>query len=134
MILKQMYLGCLAQASYLIVDEKAKRALVVDPRRDIDVYLEEAEKLDAKIEHVLLTHFHADFLAGHLELRDRCGAKIHIGAQADAQFAFEPMKNGGSLNLGDVRLEFLETPGHTPESVSILVQPDFEIIFLAFQH
>jgi len=121
MILEQMYLSCLAQASYLIVDEKTKQAVVVDPRRDIDVYLEAAEKLGAKIEHVILTHFHADFLAGHLGLRDRCGATIHLGASAEAQFGFEPMKDGGSLELGDVRLEFMETPGHTPESVSILV-------------
>lgn len=122
MILKQLYLGCLSQASYLIVDEKTRTAAVVDPRRDVDVYLEEARKLEATIRHVLLTHFHADFLAGHLELRERCGAKIHLGARAEAQFAFEPMKDGASLELGDVRLEFLETPGHTPESVSIVVR------------
>ena len=68
-----------------------------------------------------LTHFHADFLAGHLELRERCGATIHLGAAAEAEFTFEPMRDGEALEIGDVRLQFLETPGHTPESVSILV-------------
>ncbi len=121
MILEQIYLGCLSQASYLIVDEKTKTAAVVDPRRDVDVYLEKAQALGAQIRHVLLTHFHADFLAGHVELRERTGAVIHLGARARAEFAFQPMKEGAGLELGDVRLEFLETPGHTPESVSIVV-------------
>jgi glyoxylase-like metal-dependent hydrolase (beta-lactamase superfamily II)/rhodanese-related sulfurtransferase len=121
MILKQIYLACLSQASYFLVDEETKTALVVDPRRDVDVYLEEARRAGATIRHVLLTHCHADFLAGHLELRERTGAKIHLGAKAEAQFAFEPMRDGGELTLGKLRLRFLETPGHTPESVSILV-------------
>ncbi len=121
MILKQIYLGCLSQASYLIVDEKTKTAAVVDPRRDVDVYFEEAHKFGATIRRVFLTHCHADFLAGHLELRERCGATIHLGERADAEFDFEPMRDGGELEFGDVRLEFLETPGHTPESTSILV-------------
>jgi hydroxyacylglutathione hydrolase len=121
MILKQIYLGCLSQASYLLVDEATKTALVVDPRRDVDVYLEEARMVGATIRHVLLTHCHADFLAGHLELRERTGARIHLGAKAKAEFAFEPMREGGTLEAGNLRLRFLETPGHTPESVSILV-------------
>ncbi len=121
MILKQIYLGCLSQASYLIVDEKTKTAVVVDPRRDVDVYLEEAKAAGATIRHVLLTHCHADFLAGHVELRERCGARIHLGAKSEAEFDFEPMRDGGKLEFGNVRLQFLETPGHTPESVSILV-------------
>jgi glyoxylase-like metal-dependent hydrolase (beta-lactamase superfamily II) len=121
MILEQIYLGCLSQASYLIVDEKTRSAVVVDPRRDVGVYLERAEKFGAKIRHVLLTHFHADFLAGHLELRERTGSTIHLGARGKAEFPCQPMRDGGRLEFGDVRLEFLETPGHTPESVSIVV-------------
>jgi len=121
MHLEQIYLACLSQASYLIVDERTKTAVVVDPRRDVGIYVEKAAKLGATIRHVLLTHFHADFLAGHLELRERTGAKIHLGARGRAQYPSEPMREGGELVLGDVRLAFLETPGHTPESVSILV-------------
>lgn len=118
---EQLYLACLSQASYLIVDEKTKTAVVVDPRRDVDVYLDKAAKLGARIEHVFLTHFHADFLAGHLELAQRTGAKIWLGARGQAQYTCEPMRDGGVLELGNVRFTFLETPGHTPESVCILV-------------
>lgn len=121
MHLEQIYLGCLSQASYLIVDERTKTAAVVDPRRDVTIYLEKAQKLGATIRHVLLTHFHADFLAGHLELRARTGATIHLGARGQAEYPVEPMRDGGELAFGDVRLAFLETPGHTPESVCIVV-------------
>ncbi len=121
MHLEQIYLGCLSQASYLIVDEKTKSAAVVDPRRDVEIYIEKARAHGATIRHVLLTHFHADFLAGHLELRARTGATIHLGARGRAEYPFEPMRDGGELFLGDVRLAFLETPGHTPESVCIVV-------------
>ncbi|HEX6884635.1 MAG TPA: rhodanese-like domain-containing protein [Planctomycetota bacterium] len=121
MHLEQIYLACLSQASYLIVDERTKTAVVVDPRRDVEVYLEKAARLGATIRHVLLTHFHADFLAGHLELRERTGATIHLGARGKAEYPVEPMREGGTLELGDVHLRFLETPGHTPESVCILV-------------
>ena len=81
----------------------------------------DAERHGLQIRHVFLTHFHADFLAGHLELRDRTGARIHLGAKAQAEFAFTPMADGDSLDLGRVRLTVLETPGHTVESISILV-------------
>jgi len=121
MYFKQFYLGCLAHASYLIGDERTGKAVVVDPQRDVAQYLEEAERNGLTIEHVFLTHFHADFIAGHLELRDRVGAKIHLSANAQAEYDFEPAADGGSLELGDVRLEFLETPGHTNEAVSIVV-------------
>ena len=121
MILEQYYLGCLAHASYLIGDEKTRTAVIVDPQRDIDMYLEEAEKRGLTIKHVFLTHFHADFVVGHLELRDRVGATIYLGARAEAEYDFVPMKDGDQLELGDVRLETLETPGHTPEGISILV-------------
>jgi len=122
MILEQLYLACLSQASYLIVDKKTRTAAVVDPRRDVDIYLERAKAHGATVRHVLLTHFHADFLAGHLELRARTGATIHLGARGKAEYPCEPMKDGGWLEFGEVRLEFLETPGHTPESVSIVVR------------
>lgn len=121
MILKQFYLGCLAHASYFIGDEKSKVAAVVDPQRDVDQYAAEAAERGFTIRHALLTHFHADFVAGHMELRERFGAKIHVGARATAEFEFEPMRDGGTLDMGDVRLAFLETPGHTPEGVTILV-------------
>jgi hydroxyacylglutathione hydrolase len=121
MILKQYYLGCLAHASYLIADRVGGEAAVIDPQRDIDQYLVDAEKLACRITHVLLTHMHADFIAGHLELRDRTGAEIRLGAQATAEYAFIPMADGAELRLGEVRLQVLETPGHSPESISILV-------------
>jgi len=121
MILKQYYLGCLAHASYLLGDEASLTAIIVDPRRDIEQYLSDAEKFGLQIRHVFLTHFHADFVAGHLELRDRCGATIHLGSQAQAEYAFVAMKNGDTLDFPRLRLQVLETPGHTIESISILV-------------
>ncbi|HKY22765.1 MAG TPA: MBL fold metallo-hydrolase [Vicinamibacterales bacterium] len=121
MIFKQFYLNCLAHASYLIGDETTRTAVVVDPRRDVQQYLDEAESHGLTIRHVFLTHFHADFVAGHLELRDLTGATIHLGAKAQAEYAFTPMKHGDRLDLGGVRLEVLETPGHTAESISVLV-------------
>jgi len=121
MILKQYYLGCLAHASYLLGDEASATAIIVDPQRDVQQYLADAEKFGLQIRHVFLTHFHADFVAGHLELRDRCGATIHLGARAKAEYAFVPMKDGDMLTFPGLRLQVLETPGHTIESISILV-------------
>jgi len=121
MILKQYYLGCLAHASYLLGDEASLTAIVVDPQRDIQQYLADAEKWGLRIRHVFLTHFHADFVAGHLELRDRCGATIHLGSRAQAEYAFVAMKSGDPLEFPGLRLEVIETPGHTIESISILV-------------
>ena len=121
MILKQYYLGCLAHASYLLGDEASATAIVVDPQRDIQQYLKDAETFGLQIRHVFLSHFHADFVAGHLELRDRCGATIHLGAQAKAEYAFAAMKDGDTLDFPGMRLQILETPGHTIESISILV-------------
>jgi len=120
MILKQYYLGCLAHASYLLGDEASSTAIIVDPQRDIQQYLADAEKFGLQIRHVFLTHFHADFVAGHLELRDRCGATIHLGSSAKAEYAFVPMKDGDTLEFPGLRLGVLETPGHTIESISIL--------------
>jgi rhodanese-related sulfurtransferase/glyoxylase-like metal-dependent hydrolase (beta-lactamase superfamily II) len=121
MILKQYYLGCLAHASYLIGDETSSTAIIVDPQRDIDQYVVDAEKFGLEIRHVFLTHFHADFVAGHLELRDRSGAAIHLGARAKAEYAFVSMNDGDTLEFPGLRLQVLETPGHTIESISILV-------------
>ena len=121
MILKQYYLGCLAHASYLLGDEESSTAIVVDPQRDIQQYLADADKLGLQIRHVFLTHFHADFVAGHLELRDHCGATIHLGSRAEAEYAFVAMKDGDTLEFPGLRLKVLETPGHTIESISILV-------------
>src|SRR5262245_40879762 len=121
MILEQHYLACLSHASYLIGDETTRTAVVVDPQRDIERYLASATTHGLTIRHVFLTHFHADFVSGHLELRARTGAEIHIGARARAEYAFTPASEGDVLELGRVRLRLLETPGHTPESISIAV-------------
>jgi glyoxylase-like metal-dependent hydrolase (beta-lactamase superfamily II)/rhodanese-related sulfurtransferase len=126
MVLKQYYLGCLAHASYLVADEASGSATVVDPQRDVDQYLADAQELGLRIEHVLLTHLHADFLAGHLELRDRAGAQIYLGARAEAEYPFTPLADGDAVELGAVRLVALETPGHSPESISILVYDQAE--------
>src|ERR1700679_3427977 len=121
MILKQYYLGCLAHASYLLGDEASSTAIVVDPQRDIQQYLADASTFGLQIRHVFLTHFHADFIAGHLELRDRCGATIHLGSRAQAEYTFVAMRNNDTLDFPGLRLQVLETPGHTIESISILV-------------
>jgi hydroxyacylglutathione hydrolase len=118
---KQYYLGSLAHASYLVADEGSGVAVVIDPQRDIQQYVEEADRRSLRIAHVFLTHFHADFVAGHLELRDRCGAEIHLGARASAEYPFTPMADGSELRIGDVLIQVAETPGHSPESISIVV-------------
>ncbi|MCH2106138.1 MAG: MBL fold metallo-hydrolase [Planctomycetes bacterium] len=122
MILEQHYLACLSQASYLIGDADAGVAAVVDPRRDVEVYREAAAKHGVEIRHVLLTHFHADFLSGHLELAAETGATLHLGAAASAEFDFEPLADGAELQLGTVTIQALSTPGHTPESTSYTVR------------
>ncbi|MHB8653918.1 MAG: MBL fold metallo-hydrolase [Terriglobia bacterium] len=121
MIFKQFYLPCLAHASYIIGDEKTGTAAVVDPQRDTDQYIAFATEHALKIKHVFLTHLHADFIAGHLELRDRAGATIYLGAAAKAAYPFTPLHDGALVEFGRVRLKALETPGHTPESISIVV-------------
>jgi glyoxylase-like metal-dependent hydrolase (beta-lactamase superfamily II)/rhodanese-related sulfurtransferase len=119
MFFKQLYLGCLAQASYMIGSDG--EAAVVDPRRDIGEYLEEAREQGLTIRHVLETHLHADFVSGHRELAETTGAKVYISAKAGAKFPHVGVREGDEISFGDVTLRFLETPGHTPESVSILV-------------
>src|SRR6202451_4110942 len=103
MILKQFYLPCLAHASYIIGDEEAGVAAVVDPQRDVDQYIAFAAEHSLTIKHVILTHLHADFVAGHLELRDRVGAAIYLGAAAKAGYAFSPLHDGDVVELGRVR-------------------------------
>ena len=110
-----------SHASYLIGDESTGRAVVVDPRRDIGVYLAEAAAKGLRIERVIETHLHADFLSGHLELADRTGAVISFGEAADLDFPTEPLVDGQRIALGEVTLEIRATPGHTPESICVLV-------------
>lgn len=121
MILKQFYLGCLAHASYLVADEGTKIAAVVDPQRDIQQYLDDADMQGWRIQYVFLTHFHADFVAGHLELRERTGAQICLGANAQATYPFTALAHDSVVEFGHVRVKVLETPGHTPEGISLVV-------------
>jgi hydroxyacylglutathione hydrolase len=121
MIFEQYELGCLSLFSYLIGDETTGRAVVIDPQRDVSGYIADAERLGLRIERVIETHFHADFLSGHLELADATGAVISYGDEARAEFAIDPLAHGQRLSLGDVMLEIRHTPGHTPESISIVV-------------
>lgn len=121
MIIRPFYLACLAHGSYLLGDERTGVAVIVDPQRDVDGYVEEAARLGLSIKHVMLTHFHADFVAGHLELRDRCGATIHLGARAKADYPFSPLADGSRLDIGSLGIGVLETPGHTPEGVCLTV-------------
>ncbi|MDT5353974.1 MAG: hydroxyacylglutathione hydrolase [Mycobacterium sp.] len=121
MIFTQHYLACLSQGSYLIGDEGTGRAVVVDPRRDIDDYLSEAAEHGLRIERVIETHIHADFLTGHLELAAATGAQICYSEEADVEFPVEPLRDGQRISLGEVTLEVFATPGHTPESICIVV-------------
>ena len=121
MLLTQYYLKCLAHASYLVGDKRTGVAAVVDPQRDVDQYIADARESGLEIRHVLLTHLHADFVAGHLELRERTGARIYLGRAASAEYPFTPLGDGDGIEFGDVRLSVLETPVHSPESISIVV-------------
>ncbi len=119
MYFKQFYLGCLAHASYLIGSEG--EAAVVDPQRDVDQYIEEAAAQSLQITYVIETHLHADFVSGHRELATRTGAEIVFSAQADATFPHRAVGDGDEIRIGKVVLRIMETPGHTPESISVLV-------------
>jgi len=122
MIFQQYYLQCLSHASYLVGDETTGRAVVVDPQRDVRQYLDDAAAHGLTIERVIETHFHADFLSGHLELADATGATISYGAAAEGtEFDVDLLAHGQRVELGDVVLEVRSTPGHTPESISIVV-------------
>lgn len=122
MILEQYYIECLSHASYLIGDETTGRAVVVDPRRDITEYLDDAAKYGLTIEGVINTHFHADFVSGHLELVDATGAWIGFGKAADTDYPIRRLADGEHISLGEVDLEILSTPGHTWESISVVVR------------
>jgi glyoxylase-like metal-dependent hydrolase (beta-lactamase superfamily II)/rhodanese-related sulfurtransferase len=128
MIFRQHQLPCLSLFSYLIGDETTGRAIVVDPQRDVSEYLAEAEALGLRIERIIETHFHADFLSGHLELAAATGATISYGEGAQAEFPIEALSDGQVLSLGEVNVEVRATPGHTPESISLVVRehPDAE--------
>ena len=119
MYFQQFYLSCLAHASYLIGSDG--EAAVVDPQRDVDIYLEDAKAHGLTIKYVIETHCHADFISGHHELAARTGAKIYFGARANPKFDFVPVHEGDEINLGQVTLRFIETPGHTPESISVVI-------------
>jgi hydroxyacylglutathione hydrolase len=121
MLFRQHHLACLSQFSYLIGDETTGRAVVVDPQRDVSVYVDEAASLGVRIERVIETHFHADFLSGHLELAAMTGAAVSYGSGARPDFPIEPLEHGRRLGLGEVVLEVRHTPGHTPESVCLVV-------------
>jgi len=121
MIFEQYELSCLSQFSYLIGDETTGRAVVVDPQRDVSQYLADAATHGLTIEAVIETHFHADFLSGHLELANATGATISFGPGAEAEFPIDNLSDGQQIDLGEVRLEIRHTPGHTPESISIVV-------------
>ena len=117
----QYYLDCLSQASYLIGDETTGTAVVVDPRRDVYEYIADAGRHELKIIGVINTHFPSDFVAGHLELAHATGAWIGYGRRAEADYPIRHLTDGDRIVLGDVTLQIMETPGHTPESISVLV-------------
>ena len=121
MFFRQYELGCLSLFSYMVGDETTGRAVVVDPQRDISQYLADAAAEGLRIERVIETHFHADFLSGHLEIAATTGAVISYGAAAKTEFAMEPLEDGQRLSLGEVTLDVLATPGHTPESISVVI-------------
>ena len=121
MFFSQHYLACLSHASYLIGDQTSGRAVVVDPQRDVNAYLDEAAAAGLVVERVIETHLHADFLSGHLEVAARTGAVISYGEGAQTEFAIDQLRDGQRLSLGDVTLEVITTPGHTPESICIAV-------------
>lgn len=122
-VIRQFYLGCLSQAAYLVGDSITGRAIVVDPRRDIDEVLTAANVEGVSIEMVVQTHFHADFLSGHLELSAATGAQIAYGAGAVTEFPSRKLSDGEVIDLGGVQIESLATPGHTPESISLVIRP-----------
>lgn len=119
MYFEQFYLGCLAHASYLLASQG--EAVVVDPQRDVDIYLKAAEEHGAQIRHIFETHLHADFVSGHKELAARTGAKIYIGARAGAGFPHVDVQDSFELRVGKMVIKALDTPGHTPESICLVI-------------
>jgi hydroxyacylglutathione hydrolase len=119
MYFEQFYLGCLAHASYMLGSEG--EAVIVDPQRDVEIYLNAAKANHLKIRHVFETHLHADFVSGHRELAARSGARIYIGAEAQASFPHVPLRDGFELQVGNICITALETAGHTPESMCLVI-------------
>src|SRR6185312_14400723 len=119
MYFEQFYLGCLAHASYML--GSGGEAAVVDPQRDVEIYLRAADQQGLKIRHIFETHLHADFVSGHLELAKRTGATIYIGAQAGATFPHVTLRDGSEVRFGKLHITALETPGHTPEGICLVV-------------
>src|SRR5271166_582765 len=119
MYFEQFYLGCLAHASYMLGSEG--NAIVVDPQRDVEIYLEAAQKQHLQIRHIFETHLHADFVSGHRELAARTGATIYMGKAAGATFPHVDVTDGFELRVGKLHIRALETPGHTPESICLVV-------------
>lgn len=117
---KQFYLGCLSHASYYLGSED--EAVIIDPQRDVQQYLDEAEANGQKIKFIIETHSHADFVSGHIELAEKTGAEIIYGEKAQTEFPTHKIKDGDELNIGKIKLKFLETPGHTPEGITILAE------------
>src|ERR1039457_3368642 len=122
MYFEQFYLGCLAHASYLVGSEG--EGIVVDPQRDVEIYLEAAKKQGLVIRAIFESHLHADFVSGHRELAARTGATIYMGAQAGATFPHVPVRDGFQLKFGKAAIRVRETPGHTPESICLVVTDD----------
>src|SRR6476646_5523500 len=117
---KQFYLGCLAHASYYI--GSGDEAAIIDPQRDVQQYIDEAEANGQKIKYVIETHSHADFVSGHLELATKTGAQIVYGQRANTKFETLKVADGDTLKVGNVKLTFRETPGHTPEGITIVAE------------
>ena len=117
---KQFYLGCLSHASYYLGSDG--EAAIIDPQRDVQQYIDEADANSQKIKYIIETHSHADFVSGHVELAARTGAEIIYGQRANTQFPTRKVKDGDELNVGNISLRFLETPGHTPEGICILAE------------
>ena len=117
--IEQFFLGCLAHASYLVESDGV--AAIIDPQRDVELYLETARQKNLKIEHIIETHLHADFVSGHHELAQRTGATIYLGDGSGAKFSHAAVKSGDSIQFGSCRMDFLQTPGHTLESISIVL-------------
>ncbi len=116
-LIENFFLGCLAHASYLVSSDGV--AAVIDPQRDVDIYLNAAAEKGLKIEHIIETHLHADFVSGHHELAERTGARIYLGSDSGAKFPHTPVKDGDSIQFGKCRFDFMQTPGHTLESICI---------------
>ena len=130
MKVEQIYTGCLAQGAYFIVSED--EAAVIDPLRECSPYLERAKKEKVSIKYIFETHFHADFVSGHVDLSEKTGAEIVFGPGAETEFKCHVAKDGEEFHLGKIRIRALHTPGHTPESTTYLLIDEKGKIFKAY--